>query len=250
MEHPVSALLRTLYVDRFSDPYSAWPLRAVSYCRGMVDALGPLAPRWVTLPGTALTLSYGFIASRERSVRAASLERHPELVRKAGVSAGFDSALTMWLECVTLPGIACGAVHRGVRAALPASPPAAQAVVALAMLPLVLLPACSQGADLLMQWSLRPAIARIAQPSEAVYYGSPQYVPPLAEELEGSSGGLGNGSVEGLRALIPSDMDELSRKQLEWALDGKVDSIYPESVAVAEEKARQQQQQPQQQGRQ
>jgi hypothetical protein len=248
MEHPpptaLAAAAAFLYPDRFRDSHSAWPFRAITYFHAAGEALGAAAPRWLTLPQTLMTLAYGAHASYERGRRAASTERHPELLRKANVGASLDSALTLWLEGVTLPSIACGAVHRGVAAALPAgaspallraAPPAA----ALALLPLALLPACAHGADALMEWSLRPAIRHLAAPSSAVFYGSAQYVPDMPEEGSsgsggggGGDGGLGSGAGLGdLRSLIPSDMDELQRRQLEWALDGREDTIYPEAPA-------------------
>jgi hypothetical protein len=233
MEH-IKAGAALLYPDRFNDAHSAWPFRAISYFHSVREALAPLAlPRWLMLPQTLMTLAYGVHASYERGRLAASLERHPELFRKANVAASLDSALTLWLECITLPGIACGVVHRAVAAGLPAAttlpavlryaPPCA----ALALAPLLLLPACAHGGDALMEWSFRPAIRHFAQPSSAVHYGSALYVPSLAEEE-----GAGAAAEGDLRALIPSDMDELQRAQLEWALDGKEDTLYPEGPAA------------------
>ena len=226
-----STLLSALYPDRFSDTYSSWPVRALSYCRSVSEAV-PL-PRWASLSLTLATFGYGAQASYERGRRAAALERHPELHRKANVSASLDSALTLWLECITLPSIGCGLVHRLVAAA--GLPPAALlrgagGAASLALLPLLVLPASAHCSDVLMEWAFRPSIRLLAQPSKAVYLGTAQYVPSMAEEggLEGSLG-----EVSDLRALIPADMDELQRAQLEWAMDGKLDSAFPEAGAAS-----------------
>jgi hypothetical protein len=226
----INTLTSSLYPDRFSDTYSSWPLRALSYCRSVSEAV-PL-PRWASLSLTLATLGYGAQASYERGRRAAALERHPELHRKANVSASLDSALTLWLECITLPSIGCGLMHRLVAAA--GLPPAvllrgAGGAASLALLPLLVLPASAHCGDVLMEWAFRPSIRLLAQPSKAVYLGAAQYVPSMGEEgLEGSLG-----EVSDFRALIPADMDELQRAQLEWALDGKLDSAYPEPAGAA-----------------
>jgi len=72
-----------------------------------------------------------------------------------------------------------------------------------------------------------------------VYYGSAQYVPDISEVAEEDGGGGGSGGAvgaadsldKGLKDLIPSDMDPLERARLEWALDGKMDTVYPEALA-------------------
>lgn len=103
------------------------------------------------------------------------------------------------------------------------------AAAGVASLPL-LLPACSHGADALMQWAFRPAIAYWRTPSDEVLFGDAEYVPPPAEEMLEALAASGGGASA---FLIPPDMGALERAQLEWALDGDAASPFPEAVDAA-----------------
>ena len=159
------------------------------------------------------------------------MERHPELIRKAGAAAAIDSAATLWLECITLPSIAISVVKR---AAL-ASGVGASVGVSLAALPLIL-PACAFGADGLMQWAFRPAIAYWREPSETLLLGEgADYVPAPTDEMLAAIGARGGGGdALLLQGLLPPDMDPLERAQLEWALDGDASSTFPDASDALE----------------
>jgi hypothetical protein len=220
-----------LFVDRFSDEFSAFPLRAVSFAHAFGDAAVALGGSHPALPrlATVVTLAYGAVASVIRNRRAAAPHRDAELARKDGVRAGVDSALTLWLECVTLPGIGLGLA---ARAAARAGGGARARGAALLLATPPVLAASSHGADALMQWSLRPAIAHFAQPrARADARDARDYLPPPPEDvlaaLDGGGAGGAAGAHDALFSLLPADFDALDRERLRWALDGDAHSPYP-----------------------
>ena len=101
----------SLYPDHFQDSYSSFPARTLSYGHALREAIHTLLPGVVKFSLTALTVGYIGYSSSSRGVHAGRLERHPELARKSLVSASMDSALTLWLECITLPGLLTGLTH-------------------------------------------------------------------------------------------------------------------------------------------
>lgn len=223
--------LASLYPDHFQDSFSSFPTRALSYGHALREATHSLLPGVVKFSLTGLTVGYIGYSSTSRGVQAGRLERHPELARKSMVSATMDSALTLWLECITLPGILTGLTHRLLAARLPptTSPTLlrlAPPLVAALALPPILLPLCAHAGEAMMAWSFRPALLYFAQPSDKVFLGSPQYVLPLEEDV----GALQR--PQDLLSLVPSDFDEEDTLRLKWALDGDVNSIYPEGPSA------------------
>jgi len=79
--------------------------------------------------------------------------------------------------------------------------------------------------EAMMRWSFRPAIEYWAQPSDSVVLGTPQYVLPL-ENVSSDS------NPADLLSLVPSDYDEQDTKRIQWALDGDVNTPYPENTGV------------------
>ena len=221
----------SLYPDHFQDMYSAFPARLCGYGHALREALLPLLPGPAKFSLSALTVGYIGYSSYSRGQKAGRLERHPELARKSLVSASMDSGLTLWLECITLPGLLTGLTHRLLGARLPpTTPPAllrlAPPLLAALALPPLFLPLCAHAGEAMMAWSFRPALLYFAQPSDAVFLGSPQYVLPLEEDV----GALQR--PQDLLSLVPSDFDEEDTLKLKWALDGDINSIYPEGPAA------------------
>ena len=195
----------------------------------------------------------GFVAASSLAAGAAAggRELHPDRVRAAQRRAVADAALSSWIECVTLPGIAVAALMGGLRsaaasAALPAWLPLA---LGLGVVPLVL-PASARATQAVMDFSFRPAIAYFAEPAARdVAPSAGDYVAPSPEDLllrrsaEGTgtapaagavagAGDFGSGSGGGdggdlAALLLPGDLDALARARLEWAMDGDAGSVYP-----------------------
>lgn len=205
----------------FDDSYSQAPLRAASFGHAIAEATAALPNASWFKPLSIISVAYIGVAAFSRSQRAAHMERHPELVRKAKVSAAMDSLGTTWLESITLPSLAIGTLHR----VMASSTPVIRTATALTCLPL-LIPASSYGADLLMDWAFRPAIAYMAQPSAAILAPSSgaEYVPPPPEAL---LGGMSDSMLLG-----GPDLDPLARARMEWALDGNAGSAFPEEQDV------------------
>jgi hypothetical protein len=151
------------------------------------------------------------------------------------VRAAADSVGTLWLEGITLPGIALGALQRGLKQ-IPAVPASAARFAALLALP-VIASASSFAADALMAWSFRPALAALAARNMEVSGPiTSEYLPPPPEELLGSEATNARNSREHLLALLPPDFDALDRARLVWALDGDPNTEYPmPDVAAVQE---------------
>lgn len=225
-----------ILIDTFNDTWSRLPLRLLSYVHILGEAAVPLLPPAGSVIGkyaTAVTLAYGAGVSLLRSKHISDPIRDAELSRKAATQVGMDSALTLWLECITLPGIGLGVISR--IATSRTLTPRATSIVSIAALPFIIA-AASHGAEWMMTWSFRPAIAYLARPTERFEVSAVgEYVPPPPEdmlaELEreaatGKNGGSGKGH-DALWALLPPDFDALDRERLKWALDGNPESAYP-----------------------
>ena len=238
-------MLAFLYPDRFTDPSSAWPARALTYGHALREALSssPAAPlpRAAALPLTLAALASIAHASYRRGARAGELELRPDALRPAVYGATLDSAVTLWLECVTLPSLLQAALARATGRAFAAAAPraplvarAGPAALAVAMLPLCTLPVSAHVGDALMEWAFRPAMGYFAGAAAAGRGGGGDmagggYVPPIPEDLRVG----GDQGAAGLMALLPPDFDELDRRRLQWALDGSEESVYPELAARA-----------------
>ena len=217
-------------IDTFNDSWSVLPTRLLSYAHAVGEVVGPLVPAsGVGKYFSGVTLAYGTAASLLRAKRVSEPIRDAETARKAGTQAGIDSGLTLWLECITLPGIGLGAVARATSTAKLG--PRVAAGVSLAALPFIIA-ASSHASEVMMSWSFRPAIAYFARPSER--FAPPEiadYVPPPPEdmlaEMEAESKGRGKNGHDALWALLPPDFDALDRERLKWALDGNPNTAYP-----------------------
>jgi hypothetical protein len=237
------SLLASFFIHpppRSTGPPVVWeeyPRRLLSYGFAVAEAVQaggvPLDP-WVRGALSAVTGAYLLGTALERRAEVGEdLGFVVDLVRRAKNAAAADAVLTGWMETVTLPSIAVGAVAAAVKRAAPAAPPAARAAATLASLPL-LMPACAHAAGAVMEWAGRPAIEYFARPPESAALPSADYIAPLPEELlsgiggGGQGGGGGGGGMLGV-GLLPPDLDPLERARLEWALDGNLSSPYPEA---------------------
>lgn len=232
-------MLATFYPDRYSDAYSSWPARALSYGHALREALGPSFPRAAALPLSLAGVGYLSYASYRRGQAAGEREVRPDFLRATVYGTTLNSAITLWLECVTLPGLLTGVLQRATGGAFAAAPPllarAGPAALAVALLPAVTLPASAHAADALMEWAFRPAIEHFARgraplgDGRSGGGGAGGYVAPMPEDLlEGGAGGN-----DQLMALLPPDFDALDRERLKWALDNDPRSVYPELAKAA-----------------
>ena len=62
-----------MYRDSFSDSYSSFPLRALSFAHALGDAAGSYLPPQLVRALTASTILYGGLASYSRKQRASDV---------------------------------------------------------------------------------------------------------------------------------------------------------------------------------
>ena len=238
-----------------SDSWSRFPLKCLAAAHAIGEALIPVLPKLAVSaaskpyvsrknvnnmkksslqkPLSGVSIFYIVVTTIDRSRIASQFQILPERRTYAGNRMVIDNVLKESIANITIPSIIVGGavnIMAGLVKARPSLPFGARLpwVIGLLSVPLAI-PVSEQIAEATMNWAFRPFLNAYMHPSgklpwniqEVVAGPSPNYSAPNPEELL---------AKDEAAALLGLEMNALDKARLEWAMDGKADSPFPDGT--------------------